>query len=552
VSSVLIAERYRLVRPIGTGGMGRVWLARDDVLHRDVAIKEVIPPTGLADAEREELRQRTLREARAAAQLSHPNVVQIYDVVHAEQRPWIVMEYVKARSLHQVVRTGGPLSPKRTAEIGLAVLAALTAAHAAGVLHRDVKPSNVLIADDGRVVLSDFGLATMEGGESAVTRPGLVLGSPQYIAPERARDGISSPEADLWSLGATLYAAVEGRSPYARTNAMSTLTALATANPDPTEHAGPLKPVLNGLLRRNPRSRLAPDDVERLLRKVATGERSRVLRLPRPRPSREAVDATAATATSASRTVNANSPVPPAATLVGTPDPEAETVHLNGGRPSPPDAAPAPRRPYVRAAVLVVLVLAIISGVVYAAARFDGTPEGTVGGAHPTPTATPSAPVPLIVTSPSLAAPYALPSDWAWYIDPAGFSVGVPRGWSYTRAGAVAYFREPGGRELGLEPLPTLTDPLAETKDQRQQRVGSGELAGYTEVKLSPIQYFSACAEWEYTYDRGDGRRTHVIERRFTTEQGHGYRIVWDTPEFDFTSNNSNWWIITGSFHPAP
>ena len=164
MAAVLIAERYRLIRPIGTGGMGRVWLARDEILHREVAIKEVIPPQGLTDAEREELHQRTLREARAAARLNHPNVVQIYDVINAEHRPWIVMEYLKARSLFQLVRTGGPLSPERTAEIGLAVLAALTAAHAAGVLHRDVKPSNVLIADDGRVVLSDFGLATMEGG----------------------------------------------------------------------------------------------------------------------------------------------------------------------------------------------------------------------------------------------------------------------------------------------------------------------------------------------------------------------------------------------------
>src|SRR6266480_94437 len=223
-----VAGRYRLGRSLGVGGMGRVWLAHDELLRREVAVKEVVLPFGMSDDEREELRLRTLREARAAARLSHPNVVQIYDVVRTEERPWIVMEYIRARSLHQVIRVDGPMSPRRTAEIGLAVLAALTAAHAAGVLHRDVKPSNVLIADDGRVVLSDFGLALVDENEGAITRTGVILGAPQYISPERARTGESTVESDLWSLGATLYAAVEGRAPYHRETSMSTLIALAT------------------------------------------------------------------------------------------------------------------------------------------------------------------------------------------------------------------------------------------------------------------------------------------------------------------------------------
>ncbi|MCM0675127.1 protein kinase [Micromonospora phytophila] len=221
--------------------MGRVWLARDEMLHRDVAVKEVVPPVWLAESERDELRRRTLREARTAARLTHPNVVRVYDVVHDRDSPWIVMEYVPSRSVQQIVGTDGPLSPRRTARIGLAVLAALRAAHAAGVLHRDVKPHNVLVADDGRVVLTDFGLATFDGGDGAMTGPGMVLGSPQFVAPERARDGISDPRTDLWSLGATLYAAVEGHSPYARASAMATLSALATEPPDPMRRAGPLR-----------------------------------------------------------------------------------------------------------------------------------------------------------------------------------------------------------------------------------------------------------------------------------------------------------------------
>src|SRR3954452_8565953 len=141
VTQPLLAERYRLVRSLGQGGMGRVWLARDEVLHRDVAIKEVIPPEGLTPQERDEMRRRTLREARTAARLNHPSVVRVYDVVRTDVHPWIVMEYVASRSLHDVIDQDGPLRPARVAEIGLGVLGALTAAHRAGVLHRDVKPS---------------------------------------------------------------------------------------------------------------------------------------------------------------------------------------------------------------------------------------------------------------------------------------------------------------------------------------------------------------------------------------------------------------------------
>jgi hypothetical protein len=282
-SPTLVAERYRLLEPLGSGGMGRVWHAWDEILGRDVAIKEIVPPEGLTAEEREEVRRRTLREARAAARLNHPNVVRVYDVFEAGDRPWIVMEYVPSRSLSEIVASDGPLEPIRAAQIGLGVLAALRAAHRAGVLHRDVKPSNVLLADDGRVVLTDFGIATLEG-DANVTRPGLVLGSPAYIAPERARDGVGGPASDLWSLGATLYAAVEGRSPYERTSAIATLTALASEEPDPPRRAGLLRPVLTGLLRKDPSVRINAAETERRLRRAAAGGRlADRLRLPRPR-----------------------------------------------------------------------------------------------------------------------------------------------------------------------------------------------------------------------------------------------------------------------------
>ena len=174
----LIADRYRLIRPVGSGGMGRVWLARDEVLHRDVAVKEMLPPDWMTDAERDVLRRRTLREARSAARLNHPSVVRIYDVRHAGGSPLIVMEYVRSRSLYQVVAEEGPLPPVRVAAIGRRVLAALRTAHTCGVLHRDVKPHNVLMGADGRVVLTDFGLATLDG-DGSLTRTGMVVGSPQ-------------------------------------------------------------------------------------------------------------------------------------------------------------------------------------------------------------------------------------------------------------------------------------------------------------------------------------------------------------------------------------
>ena len=254
--------------------MGRVWRATDVVLHRDVAIKELVPPPGLTVEERQEMRERSLREARAIARLNNVNVVRIFDVLQTDADPWIVMEYVASRSLQDILASDGPFPPVRAAEIGLGVLNALRAAHRAGVVHRDVKPGNVLIGEDGRVVLTDFGLATVPGDPN-VTRTGLVLGSPAYIAPERARDGTAGPGADLWGLGATLYAAVEGASPFARPSAIATLAALATENPPPARNAGSLKPVLNGLLRKDPTHRINIDEAERLLLR-ALGRKSRI------------------------------------------------------------------------------------------------------------------------------------------------------------------------------------------------------------------------------------------------------------------------------------
>src|ERR671921_637245 len=252
---LVVADRYRLVAPPGQGGRGRFSAGKDGALHRGAATNEAAPPPGLTPEERQEMRERSLREARAIARLNNINVVRVFDVLRTDADPWIVMEYVPSRSLQDILASDGPMPPVRAAEVGLGVLNALRAAHRNGVVHRDVKPGNVLIGEDGRVVLTDFGLATVPG-DPTVTRTGLVLGSPAYIAPERARDGTAGPAADMWSLGATLYAAVEGASPFARSSAIATLAALATENPPPARNAGPLKAVLNGLLRKDPHHRI--------------------------------------------------------------------------------------------------------------------------------------------------------------------------------------------------------------------------------------------------------------------------------------------------------
>ncbi|MCM4082649.1 serine/threonine-protein kinase [Paractinoplanes hotanensis] len=266
----LIAGRYRLGETLGVGGMGKVWQARDEVLQREVAIKEVLLPADLQASDRNAVHRRTLREARAAARLGHPNVVQVFDVLDVDGRAWIVMAYVPSSSLQEVLRTAGPLDPRRAARVGLDLLAALRAAHAAGVDHRDVKPANVLLADDGRVLLTDFGIATIEG-DSQISSSDMLIGSPEYMSPERARDGTAGMASDLWSLGATLYAAVEGHSPFHRASALASLTALAADEPDPPRQAGPLEPVLKGLLRKNPAERINAAEAEHLLRKAASG-----------------------------------------------------------------------------------------------------------------------------------------------------------------------------------------------------------------------------------------------------------------------------------------
>jgi eukaryotic-like serine/threonine-protein kinase len=271
----VIAGRYNLQHPIGRGAMGVVWRARDQLLDREVAIKEVVISAMISADERRNAYRRTLREARTAARLSHRGVVTVYDVVEEDGRPWIVMELVPSQSLDQVLAVEGRLLPARAGRIGQQLLSALAAAHAAGVLHRDVKPSNVLISPsrsaegwDERAVLTDFGIAQFEG-DPRLTQTGMVMGSPGFTAPERIRGGDATSGSDLWSLGATIYAAVEGRGPYEqRGGAITTMSAIINEDAPVAPHAGSLAPLIASLLRREPSARPSASAAARMFAQV--------------------------------------------------------------------------------------------------------------------------------------------------------------------------------------------------------------------------------------------------------------------------------------------
>jgi len=402
----VIAGRYRLLSPLGEGGMGTVWRAHDDVLQREVAVKEVRAPAGLPAPDVERMYTRLEREAWAAARVTHPNVVTVFDVATEDGRPWIVMELVRGQSLADLLDQG-PLSPARAAEIGAEILAALRAAHTAGVLHRDVKPANVLIAGDGRVVLTDFGIATVEG-DSSLTRTGEVIGSPEYLPPERALGRSPGPESDLWSLGVLLYAAVEGISPYRQDTPLSTLRAIVDDELPPARRAGPLGSVIEGLLRKEPTDRTPAEQAEKNLRLVAAGGTPEVPATPTvvdtplaedPRIPR-AQDAPAAAVLPTAGTAAATpTPTPTVAT-----DTPASAPTVTGGpvQPVPTDSAPStPPDPEDRrhsrriSAVLVAGAVACVMGIAglgYALSGQgdDGTADPNRANATGSPSASPS------------------------------------------------------------------------------------------------------------------------------------------------------------------
>ncbi|MBB4763934.1 serine/threonine-protein kinase [Amorphoplanes digitatis] len=493
-----VAGRYLIARPLGSGGLGRVWLAVDEMLHRDVAIKQCAAPDGLAPDERELLRSWMPIEARAAGRVSHPNVIQIYDVLPGEDESWIVMEYVPSRSLLEVIKESGPLPVRRVAGVGLALLAGLDAAHRVGVLHLDVKPGNVLIADDGRVVLTDFGPAVTGEGIAALARRGMIMGSPNYVSPERLFDGVATAQADLWSLGATLYHAVEGRPPYVRETPEATMRALAGSAPDPYHLAGPLAGVLDGLLRRDPGARMTTVEAEDRL-SVLAGFAPTVVPVPatrRPGPGLVARGVAGARTRTRARFRGSTAVV---------------------------------------AAVCATLVLAGLAG---AAVRRPWVDDGA--NARPAR----AAPVRQAAPPPS---PFVLPRGYRWWDDPSGYSVAVPTGWTERRdAPGGRVFTAPGGR-AGLRISrwePGTTNLVAALIDRERQ----APPAGYRRVRIEALPRGSG-AVWEYLFrDRAAGQARAL--KQVVTVDGGTYLVEWHTPRSAWTANLQKLAVVLDSVRP--
>lgn len=526
-SGRLIAGRYRLSATLGRGGMGIVWRGRDELLGRPVAVKEVLLPPGLSDEEQRVAHRRTLREARVAARLGHPNVVLVYDVVEEGGRPWIVMELVSGRSLEDTVRADGPLPPARAAGVGQSVLAALRVAHAAGILHRDVKPSNVLLAEDGRVVLTDFGIATVQG-EGTLTDTGTLLGSPAYMAPERVTGGRASRESDLWSLGAMLYTAVEGRPPHDRGAALPTLHAVVNEELDPPRRAGPLRPVIEGLLVKDPASRLAAERARRLLDRVA-------------HPPPQVPAAAHAEKGEQHGSDDLDSAVSP------------EDPGSADGRRGPIPVAPerqswkgARRRALLAGAGAAILAIGAASWVVLhdpqqrpdhvASGPERGSPDRAAGESPP-----PRG------TGERKGKP---PANFHRYRDPTGFSVAVPDGWSVSREGQAVRFEQPAGERFLIvdqttDPQP---DPVADWK--RQEEARRGNYADYRRVRIAAVKYHQKAADWEFTY-AGDSGRIHVLNRGFVTGPNRAYAIYWSTPADKWKESLHYLKTFTNTFRPA-
>jgi serine/threonine protein kinase len=533
----LLAGRYRLGAVIGRGGMGAVWRARDELLNRDVAVKEIVWPVQLDPAERETARRRAVREAQLAARLSHPNVVGVYDILEEDGRPCIVMELVPFRSLRDAVAEDGPMSPAEAARLGLSVLVALRAVHEAGVVHRDEKPANILLGPEGRVVLADFGIAKA-ADSPALTASGVLLGSPSYLSPERARGDRADAAADLWALGASLYAAVEGRPPFERDSVIASLTAVVADEPEPAPRAGPLWPVIEGLLRKDPAARLDAAGAERMLRRIVSDEAA---------PRAEVV-------------------------------PPAEVTEVKaaeqGGRSGNSRARKAGRIP-VTALTAVVAVAVIAAGIALVLARLPGhqgarlvapaasRPAPSSATPSSAPPSSPSPPVPASSapanSAPASSAPAssgssALPAGYYRFTNPTGFSIGVPRGWQISHDGHYVYIRDPANSGIFLlidqsdQPKP---NPLADWRQQAANRQGS--YPGYHLILLREVRYSQAekAADWEFTYNR-NGVNVRVLNRNILANARHAYALYWSTPVSDWDAYYHFFQVFAATFRPAP
>ncbi|WP_189600935.1 serine/threonine-protein kinase [Streptomyces lateritius] len=525
----MLAGRYRLAESIGRGGMGKVWRAHDEVLHRVVAVKELTAGRFAAEADRLVLHARTQKEARAAARITHPGVVTVHDVLEHDDRPWIVMQYVDGPSLADAAKEAGTIEAREAARIGLHVLGALRAAHAAGVLHRDVKPGNVLLARDGRVLLTDFGIAAIEG-DSTITRTGELVGSIDYLAPERVRGGDPGPASDLWSLGATLYTAVEGVSPFRRTSPISTMQAVVDEEPTHPAKAGALASVIVALLRKNPADRPHADEAERMLLDAMEGRDPVAAQayVPTQRVGR----AELTSATLQQPTTPRPAPSRPAQPSTPTPSPAPTSTPASAPAPSP-----AKSRGKWRTAVMAAVLAGLLAGgaVFVAMNHSDGGTKGGAAGHSAGPT----------VTKP---ATNGVPEGWHRVEDPKGFSLLVPDGWKRQADGDNIDYTPDNGRHrirISMDRTPDFENPYMHLLDLEKT---VGTRSGYERVKLDQNTYRDQVrsALWEFTWNE---RKTfpgprHAIDQVYFGDDGTEYAVYMSSPEESWSVTREQFDIV--------
>jgi tRNA A-37 threonylcarbamoyl transferase component Bud32 len=503
-SGHLVAGRYELLDQIGRGAMGTVWRARDLVLAREVAVKQVRLPTLMAGQERNVLRQRTLREARVSARLRHPGVITVFDVIEVDGTPWIVMELVAARSLDLILAEDGPLPPHRAAAAGVLLLQALASAHAAGIVHRDVKPANVLITPAGRVVLTDFGIAAVNG-DPGLTQTGMVMGTPGFCAPERVRGEPASPASDLWSLGATLYAAVEGHGPFdGQGTPLAVMASIVHADPPPPRCGGPLGTVIAALLNRDPAQRPDAARAARLLSDAASQPAGTASQPAGPQPGADRVTRPASPGTDQLTTVM-DPPVSPDAGPVPVPAGFAQ-ASLSG---TPARARwPAARRAR-RTARSRLLTYGVGGIAVILAGLTAGTVIGLVRG-HPG-AGTP----PAVSSQHNAASAGGLPAGYRWFTRPggsaaagvaaAGFTVAVPAGWQVRQQPAATYLRDPvSAATISIVTAPPqAAGPVQEAWALERAALNRGSYPRYRRIAVTSFVFRGhLAASWRFSYWR--------------------------------------------------
>ncbi|KQV14420.1 MULTISPECIES: serine/threonine-protein kinase [unclassified Kitasatospora] len=547
----VVAGRYLLQEQLGRGGMGTVWMARDTKLERLVAVKE-LSVSGIPERELPTLNSRMQQEARAAAKIKHPGVITVYDVLEQDGRPWIVMELIDGRSLADVIDSEGTLLPRDAARIGEQMLAALDQAHRHGVLHRDVKPANVLLERGGRAVLTDFGIALLEGAPG-LTRTGDIVGSPDYVAPERVSGHRPGPESDLWSLGATLYAAVEGQSPFHRTTTMGTLQAvIADPLPEP-RHAGALAPVIEALLRKDPAERPTADQALAMLAEAA-------LTAPGPGPTQ---------------------PHAPTQTTPPTPIPLPPAPVPAPPTPTPPaPSPPAPPGDGRRRRTLLVVGSAVLAALLTGGVVFAVVNSGSENPAQTTtvvaPTTTPPSSQPPTTQAPTSQAPTsqpptsqppssppktspptsaaptapAAPAGFRWVDDPAGFRVAVPQNWTRTETGGQIDYSPDGGLHLlrfGIGPGATQSSEAHFL--ELEQTVA--QQTDYQRITLQTNVYQGSYgALWEFSWTDAKRGPRHAADQAFVATNGTEYAIYLASPEGDWTTTQQQFATVLNTFQP--